>query len=231
MNRAALLFAVVPFTLPAGASAAERTFSIADFQRIRVVGPFRVEVVADRLTTARGKGSHDALDRVRLDVQGQTLFVRLDRTNFGGSDSQDPPAVITIRAPALKEATLAGSGSLSLTGMKGLRVAVVVEGSGSLSAKNVQADRMDIGVVGTGTVTLAGKARNATITGRGAGSVNGRALSVDDLSVTWESAGDADLTAKRTAKVSATGTGNVVVAGRPACTVSNDGNGQVSCGE
>jgi hypothetical protein len=123
------------------------------------------------------------------------------------------------------------SGALSLTGMKGLRVAVVVEGSGSLSATNIQADRMDIGVVGTGTVTLSGKARNAAITGRGAGSVKAGALSVDDLSVTWESAGDANLAATRTAKITSTGTGNVLVSGKPACTVNNGGNGQVTCGK
>jgi hypothetical protein len=231
MNRATPLLIVAALAVPVDARAAERTFSLADFQRIRVVGPFRVEVIADRLTTARGKGSNDALDRVRLDVQGQTLFVRLDRTNFGGAEDKGPPAVITIRAPALKEATLAGSGSLSLNGMKGLRVAVVVEGSGSLSVTNVQADRMDIGVVGTGTVTLAGKARNAIVTGRGAGSVKGSALSVADLAVTWESAGDATLAAVRTAKVTSTGTGNVLVSGKPACTVSNGGNGQVTCGD
>jgi hypothetical protein len=230
MNRAAPLIVVAAFALPIDAYAADRTFSVPDFQRIRVVGPFRVEVIADRLTTARAKGSADALDRVRLDVQGQTLFVRLDRTNFGGAEDKGPPAVITIRAPALREATLAGSGALSLTGMKGLRVAVVVEGSGSLSAKNIQADRLDVGVVGTGTVTLAGKAKTATITGRGAGSVIASALLVDDLAVTWESAGDAALAATRAAKVTSTGTGNVVVSGRPACTVNNGGNGQVTCG-
>jgi hypothetical protein len=234
MNRAFTLVApafLAGFGVPIEASAAERIFSISDFQRIRVIGPFRVDVIADRLTTVRGKGSNDALDRVRLDVQGQTLFVRLDRTNFGGAEDKGPPAVITIRAPALREASLAGSGALSLTGMKGLRVGVVVEGSGSLSATNVQADRMDIGVVGTGTVTLSGKARNAIVTGRGAGSVKGSALSVDDLAVTWESAGDAALAAVRTAKVTSTGTGNVLVAGKPACTVSNGGNGQVTCGK
>ncbi len=184
MNRAFTLVApafLAGFGVPIEASAAERIFSISDFQRIRVIGPFRVDVIADRLTTVRGKGSNDALDRVRLDVQGQTLFVRLDRTNFGGAEDKGPPAVITIRAPALREASLAGNGALSLTGMKGLRVGVVVEGSGSLSATNVQADRMDIGVVGTGTVTLSGKARNAIVTGRGAGSVKGSALSVGHL--------------------------------------------------
>ena len=231
MNRAVAFALLAGFAVPMEASAADRSFSIPDFQRIRVMGPFRVEVVADRMTTVRAKGSADALDRVRLDVQGQTLLVRLDRANFGGAEDKGAPATLTIRAPALREATLAGSGSLSLTGMKGLRVAVVVEGSGSLSAMGIQADNLDVGVVGTGTVTVAGKAKNATIISRGAGSIVGNTLLVDDLTVTWESAGDARLAAVRTAKVTSMGTGNVVVSGRPACTVSNSGNGQVTCGK
>lgn len=218
-------------SLAAAAHAAERTYSITDFERIRVTGPFRVVVVADRMTTVRGSGTTDALDRVRLDVKGRTLFVRMDRSNFGGSDTKGSPAIITIRAPALREASLAGSGSLSLNGMKGLRVSLVVEGSGTLTATNVAADRLDVGVVGTGSLIMSGNARTATVTARGAGSVKGDALSVDDLSINWESAGDGGFTATRTAKVTSIGTGNVTVSGKAACTVTNGGNGQVSCGD
>ena len=217
--------------LPGVAQAAERTYSISDFDRIRVTGPFRVNVIADRMTMAKGSGTTDALDRVRLDVQGRTLFVRMDRSNFGGTDAKSAPAVITIRAPALREASIAGSGSLSLSGMKGLRVGLVVEGSGTLSATNVQADRLEVGIVGTGTLTMAGKARGASVTGRGAGSVVAGQLIADDLTVNWESAGNANFTANRTAKVTSIGTGNVVVTGKGACTVANGGNGQVTCGE
>lgn len=216
---------------PAVASAAERTYSIADFERIRVVGPFRVDLITDRMTTARAKGTPDALDRVRLDVQGRTLFVRLDRSNFGTPDSMTPPAVITIRAPAVREASIAGSGLLSVSGMKGLRVSAIVEGSGSLSVTNVDADRMDVGVIGTGVASLSGKVRSASVTARGAASVKASALQSDDLSVTWESAGDGAFAARRTAKVTSIGTGNVAVTGNAACTVTNAGNGEVACGQ
>lgn len=218
-------------TFSSHAEAAERTFSVSDFDRIRVTGPFRVNVIADRMTTVRGSGTTGALDRVRLDVQGRTLMVRMDRSNFAGSDTKDAPAIITIRAPALREASLAGSGTLSLTGMKGLRASLVVEGSGTMTVTNVQADRLDVGVVGTGTVAVTGKARVASVTGRGAGSVKAEGLSVDDLTLNWESAGDGSFAATRTAKVTSIGTGNVSVSGKAACTVSNGGNGQVACGD
>lgn len=231
MNRAALLLATLTGIIAATpVAAAERTYSVADFERIRVVGPFRVNVIADRMTVARGSGSADALDRVRLDVQGRTLFVRMDRSNFSGMDLKGPPATLTIRAPMLREASLAGSGSLSLTGMKGLRVSLVVEGSGTLSADGIKADRLDVGVIGTGTITLVGKARSASVTGRGAGAVKAAELVVDDLAINWESASDGIFAATRTAKVTSIGTGNVTVSGKPACTVTNAGNGQVICG-
>lgn len=231
MTRALLLSGLSLVFVPIAAQAAERTYSITDFERIRVTGPFRVNIIADRLTSAKASGSTDTLDRTRLDVQGRTLFIRMDRSNFGGSEPKGPPAVITIRAPALKEASLAGSGAISLTGMKGLRVALVVEGSGTLTAGNVDADRLDVGVIGTGTIAMSGKARTASVTGRGAGSVKAGDLAIDDLTLNWESAGDGTFAAKRTAKVTSIGTGNVTVSGKAACTVTNGGNGQVSCGE
>jgi hypothetical protein len=226
----AALFVAATAVSP-GVEAAERTYSVSDFDRIRVTGPFRVNVIADRMTTVRGSGTTGALDRVRLDVQGRTLIVRMDRSNFAGSDTKDPPAIVTIRAPALREASLAGSGALSLNGMKGLRSSLVVEGSGMLTATNVQADRLDVGVVGTGTVALTGKVRAASFTGRGAGSVKAESLSVDDLTVNWESAGEGSFAATRTAKITSISTGNVSVSGKAACTVSNGGNGQVVCGD
>ena len=230
MKRFPLLSGLLILSLPVAAQAAERSYSVTDFERIRVTGPFKVVVLADRVTAVRGSGTADALDRVRLDVQGRTLFIRLDRRNFGGTEPNGPPALITIRAPALREASLAGSGSLSLSGMKGLRVALIVEGSGALTANKVQADRLDMGVIGSGSITTSGKALSATVTGRGAASVNAADLIVDDLTLNWESAGDGSFSAKRTAKVTSIGTGNVTVSGKPACTVTNGGNGQVSCG-
>ena len=227
----AILFCLAALVAPIAAQAAERTYSISDFERIRVIGPFRVDVVADRMTTARAKGSNDALDRVRLDVQGRTLTIRLDRSGLGSSDLKGPPATVTIKAPALREAALAGSGVLTLSGMKGLRVGVILEGSGQVSASNIQADRLDVAAIGTGTIGLAGAARSATVTSKGTASVNGDGLATDDLAVTWESGGDGAFAARRTAKVTSIGTGNVTVAGKPACTVANGGNGQVSCGE
>lgn len=224
----AVLFAL---SLPSPSYAAERSYSITDFDRIRVMGPFKVTVIADRMTRAKGIGTTDALDRVRLDVQGRTLFIRMDRSNFGGSEMKGAPAVITIRAPALREASLAGSGSLTLNGMKGLRVSLVVEGSGALTATNVQADRLDVGAIGTGSITMSGKARGAMVTGRGSTSVDAAGLGVDDLTINWESAGDGRFAATRTAKVTSIGTGNVGVTGKAACTVANAGNGQVDCGD
>lgn len=231
MKHANFWAAAFLLTVSVPAGAAERTYSITDFERIRVVGPFKVDIIADRVTTARASGSPDALDKVRLDVQGRTLFVRLNQSNFGASDKSGSPATITIRSPALREAALAGPGTLTLTGMKGLRVVLTVEGSGRLVATGVQADRLDVGVIGTGTLDMTGTARTASFTGRGAASVKADALVAEDLTVNWESAGDGAFAARRAAKVTSIGTGNVAVSGKAACTVTNGGNGQVSCGQ
>lgn len=212
-------------------AAAERGYSVSDFERIRVSGPYRVEVVTDRSTIVKARGSTQALDRVIIDVQGRTLLIRPNRTSWAGGQATDtPPALIFVRAPALREASIAGSGTLSLSGLKGLRVVLGVEGSGTLTANGVAADRLEIGVIGTGRLVTTGTARQATVTSRGAAAIDAGRLSVDDLTITWESAGDGQFAARRTAKATSVGAGNVVIGGQAACTVNALGSGTVACG-
>ncbi len=212
-------------------AAAERGYSVSDFERIRVNGPYRVEVMTDRSTVVKATGSTQALDRVIIEVQGRTLLIRPNRTGWAGAGVMDaPPALIFVRAPALREAFIAGSGALSLTGLKGLRVVLGVEGAGTLTANGVAADRLDIGVIGTGRLIASGTARQATVTSRGAAAVEAARLTVDDLSVTWESAADGAFSARRTARANSVGAGNVVIAGAAACTVNALGDGSVECG-
>lgn len=212
-------------------AAAERGYSVSDFDRIRVSGPYRVEVVTDRSTVVKAKGSAQALDSVTVDVQGRALLIRPNRTGWTGAQSADvPPAIIYVRAPALREATITGSGALTLSGLKGLRVFLGVEGSGTLTANGIAADRLEVGVIGTGRLVAAGTARLATVTSRGSGAVEAGRLSVDDLTITWESAGDGQFSARRTAKANSVGAGNVVITGSAACTVNAVGNGTVDCG-
>jgi hypothetical protein len=213
----------------APAAADERSYMLTSFDRIRVDGPFEVEVVPGP-SGARAEGDLRALDRVEVRVAGNTLRVSLGLNAWGGSANQRSSTVpkITVRATGLRGATLTGSGTLRIARLAGQRVDVAVTGAGTLDVKQVDADQMTGTVVGSGALTLAGKVATARLQSNGGATIDAAALDVTDLSIATEGPGEAHVAARRTATVVATGTGSVRVDGPASCTVR--GSAPVQCG-
>lgn len=225
----------VPIAVGALASvpgvAADRAMTVTDFDRLRVDGAFRVEVMAGRATSALISGTGDAVAATIVDVQGRTLTIRRNRVNWtGGSTQTAQPATIRITVPALTSVGVSGAATVIIDRMAGMRVSVSQEGTGKLSVAKLTADKLDVAVVGSGTVELSGKVAGMTAILRGAVALDAGKLTVADLKLTSENAGIAMLTAARSADVNATGSGSVTVLGKPACTVRNIGSGSVVCG-
>ena len=67
----------LPISLLAAApvSAAERGYTISDFDRIDVSGPFVVQVETGKGPSARATGESAALDRLSVELRGRTLRI------------------------------------------------------------------------------------------------------------------------------------------------------------
>jgi hypothetical protein len=217
--------------LAASASANERGYSVTDFDRIRVTGPFKVTLETGKAPSARATGSPQAIDRLSVQVQGRTLIISPNRSAWGGWSGKSPAAAtIKLTTPGLREASIDGSGSLSVTKMRGLRLVLAQQGAGELRVAQIETDRLDMGAYGTGRIVIAGATKQLSATSRGIASIDASQLASQDLTLGWESAGDAQFAASRTAKVTATGSGNVTILGKSTCTVSATGSGEVRCG-
>jgi hypothetical protein len=214
------------------AEGAERRYSLTDFERVQIDGPFQVRLSTGLSTAGSATGSPEALERVSVEVQGSTLRVRPNRSGWGGfpGQSSGPAPVITIRTRTLRAAVVNGSGSLSIDKAAGLRVELTVAGSGRLTVAAVQADNLAITMLGAGKLSLAGKAKQVKAVLQGSPELDAPGLSVDDLQLTTESAGNVALAAVHTAKVRSTGAGDVIITGPAACTVEALGAGTVRCG-
>ena len=224
-------FIVLSLALAAPAAAAERGLSITDFDRLRVDGSFTVIVTTGRGTSARILGTPAAIDASSVEVQGRTLTIRRNRNAWGTSSGQESTApTVRVTAPLLTNVWVSGPAKVSVDRMKGLRIAASLEGAGELAIAAVAADRLDVATVGSGTMTLAGTVANLTLVARGAGTIDAAKLLSADIKLTSESAGTITLAAKRSANLTMTGTGSVIVIGKPACTVRNMGAGTVTCG-
>jgi hypothetical protein len=215
----------------AGAHGADRRFAVADFDRVIVEGPYAVTLAVGQPSSAMARGSAQALESVVVDVQGTTLRIRRNRPAWGGTPGQaSAPATIILTTRNLRSARVMGTGTLDVTGARGLRVDFAVEGSGQLRAKALQVDNFILGLRGSGSFELQGAAKMLTAEIQGSGSLNGAALETDTATLVAATSGTISFGARTAVKVVANGLGDIAIGGRAACTISGPGASQVRCG-
>jgi len=209
------------------AGAATRGYSITSFDAIRVEAPVTVALTTGKGASARAEGDADMLERLRLDVSGRLLTVRVARTP---SDQAGGRATITLSTGMVNRIVLVGGGSIAINRLAGQRAEIVSGGNGDVTVGAVDVDQLSIGLAGGGKVGLAGRAGMATIRVTGPGAVAAEALYIRNANVSNEGPGRIGLDAAVTAKVTASGAGDVMVTGKAACTVVNRGTGRIACG-
>lgn len=211
--------------------AAERHYSIIDFDRIQVDGPYQVTVTTGGSSSARATGSSAALDRLAIDVQGRTLRVRSNSSAWGGYPGKPTElANVTLTARDLQAVMVNGSGTLSVDRAKGLKFSISLIGSGRASIGALESDALLVNLMGSGTVSLGGKAKTLRAEVHGSASFDGSQFTTGHAQVIADTAGDIKLAVVRAVTVQASGAGDIDISGSPACTVKSSGTGQVRCG-
>lgn len=228
MKRTMTAALILALTAPAWAGG--RGYTVTDFDRIQVEGPFEVVVTTGKGPSARATGSAEALEGVFIEVQGRTLKVRPNRSAWGGSPGKGSSAVVVeLTTHDLRGASLSGSGSLSIDKARGMRFDLALSGSGRISVERVEADSLVAGLVGAGKMSVGGKVKGLKATVQGSGDFDGSGLAVEDAELKADTSGAIALNASRTSNVVSTGAGDTVVTGKAACTVKAIGSGRVRC--
>jgi hypothetical protein len=229
---AAAFAAAYAASLAVPAAAAERSYTLTDFDRVQVEGPYQVSLTTGLSSGARASGSAEALERVSVEVQGHTLRIRTNRSAWGGYPGERAgPVIIEATTRDLAAGAVTGSGSLVVDKAKGLRLDLSVSGSGRLGVASVEADNLVVGLLGSGRIALGGKAKQLRATIQGSGDFEGAALVAQDAVVVADTGGTVTVAAARTAKVTATGPGDVVILGSPSCTLGGVAAASVKCGK
>ncbi|NWK95235.1 DUF2807 domain-containing protein [Sphingobium lactosutens] len=223
---AGLISAVLAVAAPA--SAATRGFTITSFDAIRVDAPVTVVLTTGGGTSARAEGDQGALDRLKVDVSGRLLIVSMERPRAG--EKSAGAATLRLSTEMVGRVVLNGGGSIAINRMKGLQGELALAGNGDVSVNDVQLDRLDLTLSGGGRVTLTGRAGIANVRVSGPGAVAAEPLRARQANVVNDGPGSVVLTADVNAKIVATGSGDVTVGGKPACTVDNRGTGNILCG-
>lgn len=213
----------------APAAAATRNFGITSFTKVRVEGPFKVTLATGVAPFAKASGSSEALDRVQIGVEGETLIVRSNISSWGGYPGKDPgPVEVSVGTHDLTNAWLNGSGSLAIDRVRGLSFNLSVEGPGQAAIGAADTDQMGVSMLGSGGAKLAGQAKKLTALVRGNASLDASGLAAKDATIGAEGASSVDANVSGTAAVNAAGPATIRLAGRPSCTVKVLGSSSVS---
>ena len=214
--------------LPLPAASATRGYTITSFDAIRVDAPVEVIITTCAGSSAKVDGDQSLIERLHIDVSGRLLTIRMDRAQPG--EKSGGRATVRLSTGTLERLVLTGGGSISVSRMKGLRGEIVLGGNGDVSVAAVDLDQLSLGLAGAGRATLAGRAAIATVRVNGPGAVAADGLRVRQATVSNDGPGNVALTADVTAKISASGSGDVTVIGKAACQAENRGTGRISCG-
>lgn len=227
--RTFLLIATAAIALASPASAATRNFGITSFTKVRVDGPYLVRLTTGVAPFAKASGSTTALDRVAVDVQGDTLVVHRDiNASSESSGRESEPVEVSLGTHDLSAAWLNGSGSLTIDRAKGLTFDLSVQGSGVAAVADVAVDQLNVSAIGTASARLSGTAARLTAVARGISSIDASGLVVKDATLGIDGSGTMAANVSNAVKLDASGPATVRLTGKPACTLRVNGAATVS---
>jgi hypothetical protein len=230
LDRLPILALLVLASLPVAAAtpAAERTYSVSGFDRVRIDGPYRVDLKTNVAPYAKASGTPVSLDGVSIKVEGRTLVIRSGGGGWGGYPGQGRgPVTIEIGTHDLSAAYINGPGALMVDRVKGLGFEMSIQGAGIATIGQVEVDQMKVSVSGAGTLRMAGRVGKLTSTIRGTSNLEADRLEVKDAVIGAEGPSTVRTQVTNSAKVDANGLASVTLTGDPACTVTAKGSANV----
>lgn len=177
---------------------------------------------------------------------GERLVIETEKQSWTVGREATPVVELTI--PNLRELGISGSGDADVSGFKGDQLQLSLAGSGNAKfagqynavkasmagSGNLKMDagageKMDFNLAGSGDATVSGSGKTLVLSLAGSGAFNGKDLKVDSVRVSSAGSGNAAVFAASAIAVSAVGSGDVSVYGKPSQrSVSKVGSGVVN---
>ncbi len=202
---------------------------VTGFTKIRVDGPYSVKLTTGVPPSAKAKGSATALDKLSVEVEGQTLVIRKSQSGWGGFPGDNSgPVAIAVGTHDLNTIWLNGSGGLKVNAVKGPSLDISVVGAGSVAIDKVTVDRVGVSLSGSGSAVLAGTAMEAAATASGTSSLDAHALIAKNATIGASGAGVVKLAATNTVKVNGEGAVTIELSGAPSCLLNVEGPASVT---
>ena len=212
--------------IPAQGTGGTRTYAAADFTAVELRGADNVDIRVGPGFSVRADGDSALLDHLKVSRDGNTLRVgRTSNWTWHGDRAR-----ISITMPRLTDASIAGSGDVTVDRVQGPAFKVSSAGSGGLTVGAAQLDQAELSLAGSGRVRIGGTAQRLTVNVAGSGAVDAGELHAGQADVSVAGSGSVRAAVDGPAKVSMMGSGNVDLGSKARCQVNKMGSGSVRCG-
>lgn len=215
-----------------GGPTVSRNYQVGGFSQIEVAGPYDVEVRTGSNASVSAKGSEKLLERTVVEVEGDKLLIHPEKQKgwFHGGWSSRGKASFVVTVPALRAATIAGSGGIKVDKVAGDAFEGTIAGSGGLVLGSTEVQSLKLSIGGSGGIqAVSGKAKSVEYDIAGSGGINANGVSAEQAKVSIAGSGSVNANATGTASVDIVGSGDVNLSGGAKCSVSKAGSGNVRC--
>jgi hypothetical protein len=197
------------------------------FTKVNALGPDNIVFVTGDAFSIKADGNAKAIATLRYKMDDGAIVIGRTKGSWFGDEGEG--VTITITAPALTEASLAGSGDFTADRMSGDKLVLEIAGSGNLTVADVTGKELESSIAGSGDVKLAGKVERANYEVAGSGTIDAVKLASTNSEVSIAGSGDVSLTATGTVDASVAGSGDITVTGGAKCSSSSTGSGTINC--
>ncbi|WP_010545042.1 head GIN domain-containing protein [Sphingomonas elodea] len=211
---------------PSG-TGASRSFAATGFTAVALKGPDNVDVRTGAAFSVQAEGDPKLLDELDIRLDGKTLNVGR-KTKAGVMWDKGEVAKIHVVMPRLREAAVAGSGSMRVDRVEGTFDGAVA-GSGNLDIAAVAAEEASLSIAGSGDILLAGRANKMEVSIAGSGDLRGQQFTASRADISIAGSGSVRANVGGPASISLLGSGDVELRGGAKCEVSKVGAGEAKC--
>ncbi|WP_425229178.1 head GIN domain-containing protein [Sphingomonas sp.] len=214
--------------IAAQGSGGTRTYAATDFTAVDLRGADDVDIRVGPGFSVRADGDSALLDHLKISRVGQTL--RVSRTRTSGWSWSGNHAKVSITMPALSDASVAGSGDMTIDRVGGAAFRASGAGSGDIRVGQIAVGRAELSLAGSGAIRLGGTAQQLKVSIAGSGDVDASGLTAAQAQVSIAGSGSVRALVDGPATVSVMGSGDVDLGARARCQATKMGSGTIRCG-
>ncbi len=210
-----------------------RDYMTTGFTKLTVRGPIRILLHTGKPGKIEAKGSPAAIDRLRVDRNGQAISLSLDGTLATGSRNTDNngPLTVHMSTHSLENLSVIGAGDVSIDQLTGSRMQVNLSGAANLNIGHMAVRTLILGARGASSIRInKGQSEDVSLSLDGAPSIAAANFTAQRLDLRVAGPASVEMNASKEAKITNNGSGNLVIGGKASCVVNGGGLAYIICG-